>query len=75
MPRYDYQCRECGYIFEEDFSIEKRLQFVQCGNCGGVAERIISSVTFMLKGDCWARDGYTYSRDKAEAINKLAEEG
>ncbi len=50
MPFYEYQCLECGYVFEEfqkisDPPIEK------CPKCGGKVKKLISSSGLVFKGD------------------------
>jgi len=43
MPTYDHFCQACETTTEEFCSIADRKQFVVCKQCGGSAERIISS--------------------------------
>jgi len=43
MPTYEHFCQACETITEEFCSIADRKQFVICKQCGGSAERIISS--------------------------------
>ncbi len=50
MPFYEYQCLECGHVFEEfqkitDPPIEK------CPKCGGKVKKLISSSGLVFKGD------------------------
>lgn len=55
MPIYEFECTKCYDIMERFIRItdEKRVHTVKCGNCGGVAKRILSPNTFHLKGDGW----------------------
>jgi len=40
MPHYDYECQDCGYVFEAFQKIsEKPLE--KCSRCGGVVKRLI----------------------------------
>ena len=39
MPTYEYQCKECQYIFEEIVSLGKRDMSRVCPNCGQEAFR------------------------------------
>jgi len=58
MPIYEYRCQECQQTFEEwqkDFAERK----VPCPVCGGKAERLISSSSFVLKGGGWYSDAYS----------------
>lgn len=58
MPIYEYRCQECQQTFEEwqkDFAERQ----VPCPVCGGKAERLISSTSFVLKGGGWYSDLYS----------------
>ena len=62
MPIYEYRCQECQQSFEEwqkDFSEHQ----VPCPVCGGKAERLISSTSFVLKGGGWYSDLYSKPSD------------
>jgi len=70
MPIYEYRCQECQQSFEEwqkDFSERQ----VPCPVCGGKAERLISSTSFVLKGGGWYSDLYSKpAESKAEPAAK-----
>ncbi|SHJ00607.1 FmdB family zinc ribbon protein [Halodesulfovibrio aestuarii] len=54
MPIYEYRCNACEQIFEEwTTSCSEGDESITCPVCGGVAERIISNTTFVLKGGGW----------------------
>ena len=54
MPIYEYRCNACEQIFEEwTTSCSDDDGTINCPVCGGVAERIISNTTFVLKGGGW----------------------
>ena len=57
MPMYEYQCRECGLIFEarQKFS---DAPLTDCSACGGTVSKLISQTGFALKGDGWYEQGY-----------------
>ncbi|MFZ5426279.1 MAG: FmdB family zinc ribbon protein [Thermodesulfobacteriota bacterium] len=58
MPIYEYRCQECQQTFEEwqkDFAERP----APCPVCGGKAERLISSTSFVLKGGGWYSDLYS----------------
>jgi len=58
MPIYEYRCQECQQTFEEwqkDFAERQ----VPCPVCGGKADRLISSTSFVLKGGGWYSDLYS----------------
>ena len=51
MPTYDYECKKCGYSFEEDLKIadrkiptEERCRFPTCG--GEVKQIIVKAAGF-----------------------------
>jgi putative FmdB family regulatory protein len=56
VPTYEYRCED-GHLTEEFRRVDDRDMPVKCG-CGRDASRIISSTSFSLKGQVWARDGY-----------------
>lgn len=58
MPIYEYSCEECHQIFEEwqkDFKDREKT----CPVCGGDAQRLVSSTSFILKGGGWYASGYS----------------
>lgn len=53
MPIYEYECRNCGYEFEEMQRITADPISI-CPSCGEPqAQRIISKTSFVLKGSGW----------------------
>ena len=51
MPIYEYQCKECGYIFEEvTFKMHPVKISTECPNCKEIATKIISSGSFVVNG-------------------------
>lgn len=60
MPIYDYRCPECGNV-EEDVTVtldQLDTHQILCV-CGEVMCRVIGSSPVILKGSCWAKDGYS----------------
>ena len=57
MPRYDYQCEDCGHSFElkQSFSSEP---YADCPKCQGVSRRQFHSVPIMFKGSGWYVNDY-----------------
>lgn len=55
MPIYEYNCKNCGYVFEMFFkrTAKKHENILICPECNELAKRIISKNTFHLKGDGW----------------------
>jgi len=60
MPIYTYECKECGGSKEVIKSIKEIDDRVECERCTTTHQmkRVVSSSTFILKGDGWAVDGY-----------------
>jgi len=59
MPIYEYQCSECGHLFEAfqkitDDPLEK------CSVCEGRVQRLISQCSFQLKGSGWYVTDYKH---------------
>lgn len=73
MPIYEYQCPECGHVFEEWVNIKSATTEAPCPKCGGQAMHIISNTAFVLKGGGWyvtdygsrKSDGHNDSHDSA----------
>ena len=58
MPIYEYECDKCGEKIEVvQYVNEPPLE--KCKSCGGKLKKLISHSKFILKGSCWANDGYT----------------
>jgi putative FmdB family regulatory protein len=57
MPVYEYRCNACHTQFElrQKFSDPPADQ---CPKCGGTVRKIVSAVSFSLKGAGWFGDGY-----------------
>jgi putative FmdB family regulatory protein len=65
MPVYEYRCDACNIQFE------RRQKFSdppadRCPKCGGNVRKMVSAVSFSLKGAGWFGDGYG---TKAEPTN------
>lgn len=41
MPIYDYECQQCGYIWETFVRIDETV--IKCVHCDGKSERLISA--------------------------------
>jgi len=63
---YEYQCKECNNIFERWSKQIRDMDWTEfCPKCGSMGNRILSSSTFILKGNGWAKDGYSSSKAKS----------
>ncbi len=64
MPIYEFQCSLCSEI--KEYIQKFNDPPPDCGNpdctnsdsTGKVMIRLVGATTFVLKGDCWERDGY-----------------
>ena len=65
MPVYEYRCNACNIQFElrQKFSDPPADR---CPKCGGTVRKMVSVVSFSLKGAGWYGDGYG---TKAESTN------
>ena len=57
MPVYEYRCDACNVQFElrQKFSDPPADK---CPKCGGAVRKLVSTVSFSLKGGGWYGDGY-----------------
>ncbi|WP_309358154.1 zinc ribbon domain-containing protein [Oryzomonas sp.] len=57
MPVYEYRCNSCNIQFElrQKFSDPPADR---CPKCGGTVRKLVSAVSFSLKGAGWFGDGY-----------------
>lgn len=58
-PIYEYECPQCGKILEEFRSLSERDTELLCDDCMKKLYRVVSRSSFLLKGDGWAKDGYS----------------
>lgn len=57
MPTYVYECPQCKRSKEIFLKITEEPP-VWCNMCTILMSRVIQPSTFVLKGNCWAKDGY-----------------
>ncbi|MDR0841963.1 MAG: zinc ribbon domain-containing protein [Acidobacteriota bacterium] len=57
MPIYEYECSECGKVFEAFQKIDDE-PLTQCKFCQGKVEQLISHSNFQLKGSGWYLTDY-----------------
>lgn len=69
MPIYEYECDECGHVFEalQSFS-EKPLKM--CTKCSGKVHKLISQSAFHLKGSGWYVTDYAKKSSNAPPAAK-----
>ncbi len=73
MPTYEYECDNCGRVFE----VRQRISeppLATCDACGGAVHRLLSSTPFILKGEGWYVTDYpSESRKKAREAEKKSD--
>jgi putative FmdB family regulatory protein len=79
LPLYEYRCRRNGHRFEK---IERHTasRKKKCPECGGTAERLVSSPAIQFKGSGWYVTDYagkgaarTESADAGDSAKPAAE--
>lgn len=71
MPIYEFKCDGCGKTHELQLEVQDRdFQWGKCGKCGGTFQRVIGNCSFILKGSCWAKDGYATTYGDAVKATK-----
>lgn len=66
MPIYEYQCPQCGNVFEEWVKSSEAHKEEPCPKCGTPSQRILSRTSFVLKGDGWYVSDYGYRKGITE---------
>jgi putative FmdB family regulatory protein len=70
MPIYEYQCEECGAIFEEMQKITS-LPLTRCTICNSLqVQRLISHTSFILKGSGWYLTDYVRKPKRPKKAKK-----
>lgn len=60
MPLYEYRCTKCTRVFERWSKQIRDMDYHEiCPHCGSTGDRIMSASSFILKGNGWAKDGYS----------------
>lgn len=71
MPIYEYRCDACNTQFDlrQKFSDPPADR---CPNCGGTVRKLVSAVSFSLKGAGWFGDGYGTKAESATSEGDTA---
>lgn len=52
MPIYEYQCRECGVVFEKIQKVDEGGEALKCPHCGEeMPEKVLSSFSSSKGGE------------------------
>ena len=70
MPLYEYQCDECGHVFEKIQKFSDPLEDT-CPKCGGPVRKLMSSPAIQFKGSGWYITDYA----KKDSASKDAKGG
>lgn len=70
MPTYEYECLDCGYVFEVFQKItDKPLE--KCNNCNGKLKRLIGTGSgIIFKGSGFYATDYRKKPKKEDSSNK-----
>jgi putative FmdB family regulatory protein len=73
MPVYEYRCNDCNIQFElrQKFSDPPAER---CPECGGNVRKMVSAVSFSLKGAGWFGDGYGTKVESTNSESEAAKE-
>ncbi len=61
MPIHEFKCPICGHK-EDQLIMHGDSENIFCAECKDMDHTMVkelSSSNFILKGNCWAKDGYT----------------
>ena len=50
MALFDYRCKTCGVVFEEDHPVGKAPKETKCKECGETAKRAYTTCNFSMEG-------------------------
>lgn len=74
MPIYEYQCTQCGEVFEAFQKITDE-PLLQCKFCHGKVEKLISHSSFQLKGSGWYLTDYARRNSSGPSEKAKTHEG
>lgn len=67
MPIYEYQCPQCGKVFEDWVQLSDAAATRPCPGCGAAARHILSNTSFVLKGGGWYVTEYGNRKNDPDA--------
>ena len=80
MPIYERTCSKCKFTGDSFDKISEADEILKCPECGEQTferDGISTGTGFRLKGECWAKDGYTneYTNSKANFKGRGTKQG
>jgi putative FmdB family regulatory protein len=65
MPRYDFECRKCGKVYEELAPYDKTNKYpsVECPSCGSKSKKKLISICSFTFANPEGTDRYNNSHD------------
>ena len=73
MPKYQYQCKDCGEALEVQQSFTDEALTV-CPNCGGDLRKVFNAVGVVFKGSGFYRNDSRSSSSSSDAAKPAAKE-
>ena len=73
MPKYQYQCKDCGEALEVQQSFTDDALTV-CPNCGGDLRKVFNAVGVVFKGSGFYRNDSRSSSSSSDAAKPAAKE-
>jgi putative FmdB family regulatory protein len=66
---YEYQCKDCTEVFEQNFSMGEAKEYTKC-ECGGEAKRFFGSMSFVLAGGGFPSRDARFNKEMTERNEK-----
>ena len=73
MPKYQYQCKDCGEALEVQQSFTEDALTV-CPNCGGDLRKVFNAVGVVFKGSGFYRNDSRSSSSSSDTAKPAAKE-
>jgi len=77
MPFYDFYCKECKILVEDEFFKIADEKDVKCEECNGQMEQVILKAPGLSDpggiGQKWTNDGYQMRDEKSEVLRTVKE--
>lgn len=71
MPVYAYKCPACDCAFDRMLALKDYKAPQKCPSCGSLADKRVTPVGFVLKGDGWAGKNIKIKNQMAKKNQRL----